>query len=82
MAQAPAPQVDPDPAKKTEGAFRSTARNANPKVTCRHSIFYYENDKRCRMFCCQCGRHRWIKIDKEGQATAGRWVLPKKKKEE
>ncbi len=80
MTQTPAPQINADPAKKTTA--RSSTRSSRAKTTCKHSIFYYETDKRRHMLCCQCGRRRWIKIDKGGVATVGRWVVPRKKKEE
>lgn len=82
MAQAPASQVDPDPAKKMKTVSRSAARNAKPEDTCNHSVFYYENEKRQRMVCCACGRRRSIKVASDGTVTVSRWVKPRKKKEE
>jgi hypothetical protein len=52
------------------------------RTSCRHSIFHYETEKRKHQVCCACGRRRWIKFEKDGRdATVGKWVTPRKKKE-
>ena len=55
MAQAPAPQVDPDPATDTKTPKRASSSKRKAKDTCLHAIFYYEDEKRLRMVCCACG---------------------------
>jgi len=77
----PASKVQEEAAPTKTKKSRSPARKRQKKVTCRHSIFRYEDKRRRRMICVHCGRHRRIKIEKDGFAAAGRWVKPRVKKE-
>lgn len=81
MAQAPAPHVDSETTDEPITPPSTKQRTALSDSACRHSIFYYEDDQRKHQVCCHCGRRRRIKIEKDGAATVGRWVLPRKKKE-
>lgn len=80
--ESPAMSVEEVTAEKATAKTKARMCAAKKKDACRHSIFRYENEKRRRMLCCACGCRRSIKIASDGMATVGRWVNPRKKKEE
>jgi len=64
-------------------AARAQQKVPHPKqrtdAECKHSVFYFETEKRKHMICAACGRRRKITFQKDGYATVGKWLSPRNK---